>query len=280
MIGEFKIIDFHIHVGKKGDWKPWVEEYQSKINPELKERFEEIMSPDGLAKYLQENGVDFAVVLPEYSPITTGIVTTEFVVDFCKSHEMFIPFASINPHLITDPRETLLEFIGMGIKGVKIYPSYIHMYPNDPRLYPLYSTAMEHSLPVMFHTGSSVFRGARLKYADPIHLDDVAVDFPELPILLVHGGRGIWYETASFLARLHSNVYLEISGVPPVRLLDYYPDMERISSKVIFGSDWPGVPGIGKNIRVILDLPLKEETKRKILWDNAYTLLRRAGAFD
>jgi hypothetical protein len=125
----------------------------------------------------------------------------------------------------------------------------------------------------MIHTGSSIFRGSRLKYGDPLYIDDVAVDFPNLVIVMAHSGRGFWYERAFFLAKLHENVYMEISGLPPQKLLTYFPDLEKLADKVIFGSDWPGMPDIRRNIEVIRGLPLTESTKEKILGENAARIL-------
>jgi predicted TIM-barrel fold metal-dependent hydrolase len=121
--------------------------------------------------------------------------------------------------------------------------------------------------------GSSVFAGSRLKYADPLYLDDVAVDFPELVLIQSHSGRPFWYETASALARLHANVFMEVAGLPPQKLLTYFPELERLADKVIYGSDWPGVPTIRENIQAIRELPIAEDAKRKILGENAVGLL-------
>ena len=127
----------------------------------------------------------------------------------------------------------------------------------------------------MFHTGSSVFKNARLKYGDPLYFDDVAIDFPELNIVLVHGGRGFWYDKAFFLSRLHKNVYLEVAGLPPQKLPEYFPELEKIADKVIFGSDFPGLPtGFKENIELIRNLPLSTEAKDKILGGNAARLLK------
>jgi len=104
-------------------------------------------------------------------------------------------------------------------------------------------------------------------------MDDVAVDFPDLVLVQSHCGRPIWYETATAMARLHKNVYMEVAGLPPQRLLTYFPELERLIDKVIYGSDWPGVPTIKENIPTIQGLPIREESKRKILGDNAARLL-------
>jgi predicted TIM-barrel fold metal-dependent hydrolase len=124
----------------------------------------------------------------------------------------------------------------------------------------------------MFHTGTSMFPKAGIKYGDPIYLDDVMNDFPRLRVLIAHGGRPFtfWTETTFFLLRRHDNLYLDISGIPPSRLLDYFPRITEISKKVIFGSDWPspGVKGLRANAMEILNLQLPDDIKTMILRTN------------
>jgi predicted TIM-barrel fold metal-dependent hydrolase len=95
----------------------------------------------------------------------------------------------------------------------------------------------------------------------------VAVDFPRLKILLAHGGRPLWMDTAFFLVRRHRNVYLDISGIPPKTLLQYFPRLEEIAHKALFGTDWPGpgVPEIEKNLAEFRALALSESAKAQIL---------------
>jgi len=102
-----------------------------------------------------------------------------------------------------------------GFRGLKLYPTYQQYFLNDPRIYPIYRTAQDLGIPVLIHTGSSIFQGTRLKYGDPLHLDDVAVDFPDLKLVMAHSGRRFCYDSAFFMSRLHKNVYMEISGLPP-----------------------------------------------------------------
>jgi predicted TIM-barrel fold metal-dependent hydrolase len=270
---KMKIIDFHVHIALKEHWHSWVHDQQRKMRSDYYERYDELCDPKRFASYLEDAGIEKAVILAELSPITTGIVPNEYVIEFCKDIDKFIPFASINPYLIARPARELEKLIDLGFKGLKLYPSYHLFYPNDREIYPLYEVANSRRIPVMIHTGSSVFRGARIKYADPIYIDDVAVDFPDLNILMVHSGRGFWYEKVFFLARLHENLYMEISGLPPQNLLKYFPDLETNSDKIIYGSDWPGVENIRKNIDRILELPIKEQTKEKILYLNAKKIL-------
>lgn len=269
-----KVVDFHIHIGRREDWHPWVNDYMRQANPELYDRFDEIMSPDGLAFYLGHHGVSKAVILAENCPITTGVVTNDFVADFCKGKDMFIPFASVHPTEDSDPVGDLERCVGgSGFKGLKLYPTYQHFYPNSKDLYPLYEKASQLKVPVMFHTGSSVFKGARMKFGEPKLLDDVAVDFPELTIVMAHSGRGAWYDEAFLLATIHPNVYMEVSGLPPKNLLRYFPNIERIPGKVIFGSDWPGVGSIWENIETIRGLGLGADVVDAILGGNANKVL-------
>jgi predicted TIM-barrel fold metal-dependent hydrolase len=123
----------------------------------------------------------------------------------------------------------------------------------------------------MIHTGTSIFRGARNRFADPMPVDDVAVDFPDLKIILAHAGRPLYSDAAFFLLRRHPHVWCDISSTPPGSVLSYFPWLERVADKVMFGSDWPGpgVRDIGDNIQQFLTLDLSDEVKRKILRDNA-----------
>lgn len=272
------VIDFHIHPIYYDKYcvsaEEWIKMRQSV--PDWSDFIEKYEDPVEFSRFLEENGVDYGVIMAELSPVTTGICTNDYVLKFCRGQEKLIPFASINPYLTEgggsgpEARRLLKE---AGFRGVKLYPTYHYFYPNDPLVYPLYAVAEEMGVPVMVHTGSSVFKGARLKYGDPLFLDDVAVDFPGLKLLIVHSGRGLWYNNAFFLARLHENVYMEVAGLPPQKLLEYFPELERNADKIVFGSDWPGVVSIKANIEMIRNLPLKGETREKILGGNAARIL-------
>jgi len=93
-------------------------------------------------------------------------------------------------------------------------------------------------------------------------------------VILAHGGRPLWMDEAFFLVRRHKNMYMDVSGIPPQKLLEYFPRLEEIADKVLFGTDWPGpgVPDMRGNIEKFLALPLSEAAQRKILYDNAARL--------
>ncbi|MEW6031755.1 MAG: amidohydrolase family protein [Bacillota bacterium] len=269
------VVDFHVHPVVEGSAKPWIVEWMRETyGPGLDDHLKAFADPDNLDAFLAAAGVDYACLLAEDSPATTGVTTNEKVAELCAGRSRFIPFASLNPHLVNRPGRELRRLVETyAFRGLKMYPTYQFFYPNDPVVYPVYAAAEELGLPVMFHTGSSVFRGSRMKYGDPLFLDDVAVDFPGLRVIMAHSGRGFWYDRAFFLTRLHPNVYMEISGIPPKRLLEHFPELERVADKVIWGSDWPGYLDIQGNLAAVRALPLSEETKVKILGGNASRLL-------
>jgi hypothetical protein len=269
------IIDFHVHTARLKIGTSALQDLRQKAwGDRLEWMVKTYSSPEAFLGLMDEAGVDYAVILATQAPIAAGIVDNEYVAEFCSKSGRLIPFASINPYTCTHPAKELENLVrNYGFRGLKLYPTYQYYYPNDAMMYPLYSKAQDLGIPISLHIGSSVFTGARLKYGDPIYLDDVAVDFPDLALLQCHSGRPLWYQKAFSLARLHKNIYMEISGLPPKKILDYFPELERISHKVIYGSDWPGVPTMKENIQAIRDLQISEESVRKILGKNGASLL-------
>lgn len=273
---QMQVIDFHTHFVRQEMLHPTWLNLLEKLNPEFYAKIEDFSNnPELFTTYLSSQGVRYAVVLPEYAPATSGFVPTEEVVEYCRAHDMLIPFTSLNPNTHADLAGKLQFHVrDCGVKGLKLHPSYQFFYPNEARLYPLYAKAQELGIPVIFHIGSSIFKGTRLKYCAPLYLDDIAVDFPDLTIIMAHSGRGFWYDQCFFLSRLHKNVYMDITGLPPQNLLSYFPELEKNAEKVIFGSDWPTMPtGIRQNIEAIKSLPLSDRTIEAILYGNAHKIL-------
>lgn len=266
------VIDIHVHVGLNlyPNHMPWVLDLMAQFSERNhlgKTRGEDgEIDPHLFLRLLDEVGIDRAVVVSEYFQL-------DFVAEFCSVSERLIPFANLNPHLIGCPVKEIEHRVKQGYRGLKFLPTYHHFYPNDNLLYPYYSAAQALGLPLMFHIGSSIFPETRLKYGDPIYLDDVACDFRNCKIIMAHSGRGFWYDACFFLSRHHQNLYLDITGLPPRNLLSYFPDLEKNADKVLFGTDWPASPGFAYGIEGINRLPLKEETKKKILGRNAARLL-------
>lgn len=175
-----KVIDFHVHLITAQHCTPWTAEYIRENNPGYFERFACEPVPEGVIAYFASQGITQMVMLAEYAPKCTGVVTNEVISQFCLDHKDLIPFASISLEVDTpyeDQARYALEELGM--KGFKLLPSYQHFYPNDPSFFSFYEYVQSQGLPVMFHTGSSIFKGTRIKYANPLLLDDVADAFPE-----------------------------------------------------------------------------------------------------
>src|SRR5260370_21059092 len=102
----------------------------------------------------------------------------------------------------------------------------------------------------MVHTGTSIFPGARSKYGNPMELDDIAIDFPDLRIVMAHGGRPLYMEEAFFILRRHRQVWLDLSGIPPPPLLEYFPRLAHVADRALWGTDRPrpGAKGLPPNI--------------------------------
>ena len=126
----------------------------------------------------------------------------------------------------------------------------------------------------MIHTGTSIFPGARSKFGRPMELDDVAIDFPDLTIIMAHGGRPLWMDEAFFVLRRHKSIYLELSGIPPGKLLEYFPRIAEIGDRVIWGTDWPspGVKGLRANLDQFLQLPIDQHLKDAVTKNTPFRL--------
>ncbi len=264
----------HVHLNNTKYWLPGAFKLAKDFAPGncLYEIMDENGSthPERYLAYMDRVGIDYSVLM-------SSVFTLEWVEGNCMGYERLLPFYSIDPRKSIDPAKELEEaIISRGFKGLKLYPTYQWFYPNDPMVYPIYAKAQEMDIPIIFHTGSSVFPGSRIKYGNPLFFDDVAVDFPELKMVMAHSGRGFWYQEAYFLSRLHRNLYMEISGLPVKKLLQLFPELERNCSKVIFGSDWSASPGPEQMIADFRGLGMSREAQDMILGGNAAQLLKLA----
>lgn len=250
--------------------------------PEFPQIEEFCRSPRAFLHHMDKAGIDRAVLInyvaPEVIGFTAGV--NQFVADYVKEDaRRLIPCGSLHPRHSANIMADVEHLVRLGIRLIKIHPPHQLLYPNDylrgvKELEIIYRAAEANGIPVMFHTGTSIFPGARNKYGDPMFVDDVAVDFPKLKILLAHGGRPLWMDTAFFLIRRHPNVFLDISGIPPKLLLKYFPRLEEIASKTLFGTDWPGpgVPDIKRNVDDFKALPLKPDVREQILGKTALSI--------
>jgi predicted TIM-barrel fold metal-dependent hydrolase len=276
------ITDCHIHIQPYEMFKAGPMEVMRKARGKFDDIIEYSRSPKSLLKYLDSIGVERAMLInyvaPEVMGLTSGV--NEWVARYCAENpRRLLSCGSVHPRHSSNVQADMEHLVRLGIRMIKVHPPHQLLFANDyvhgvKELEVIYRTAEQHGIPVMVHTGTSIFPGARNRYGDPIFLDDVAVDFPNLKILMAHGGRPIWMTTAFFLLRRHRNVYLDVSGIPPKLLLQYFPRLKEIASKTLFGTDWPspGVKDIKQNIDEFRSLPLTEEMKEQILSKTALTI--------
>jgi hypothetical protein len=259
---------------------PEVVEVMRRTRQDLESLDEFMHNPDRFVQMMDEHGVEKAGLINYVSPDVMGFDDTvnEFSANFAQRHpDRLVPYGSVHPRFSKDPAGDMDRIIdGLGIQAIKIHPPHQLFYANDylnglAGLATIYAKAQAYGVPVMIHTGTSIFPAARNKFGDPIYVDDVAVDFPKLKIILAHVGRPLWMETCLFLVRRHPNVYVDVSSIPPSKLLEYCPWIERIADKTMWGTDWPAplVPSMKENIRQFYALPMAEEAKRKILRETA-----------
>ncbi|HLR96413.1 MAG TPA: amidohydrolase family protein [Jiangellaceae bacterium] len=213
-------------------------------------------------------------------------ISNEFVAEAAGRHpDVLIPFASIDPArgqaAVRAARRLVTEH---GVRGFKLHPSLQGFNPTDRSVYPLYEVIAELGLPVVFHTGQTGIGaglpgggGIRLGLSNPMLIDDVAVDFPDLTIVLAHPSFP-WQDEALAVATHKSNVWIDLSGWAP----KYFPpNLVRyanslLQDKVLFGSDFPVITP-DRWMRDFDALEIKPEVRSKILRDNALRLLGLAG---
>lgn len=278
MAGPFRVIDAHIHIQPFHMMKPDVQAtfWQKKTNRAELESL--AADPGKLLRQMDADDVERVGLINYVSPDVMGFTTevNAWMMQYASAdRSRLMPFGSVHPGFTTDVGGETDRVIEMGARALKVHPPHqlfrANAYQDEfPALAEMYRRAEAAAIPVTIHTGTSVFPGARSRLGDPMDVDDVAVDFPKLKILLAHGGRPLWMEAAFFIVRRHPNVFLEVSGIPPAKLLEYFPRLEELAEKTVWGTDWPspGVRSMRQNVAQFLELPLAGETKRKILYDN------------
>jgi len=245
---------------------------------------------DDLAAYYRERkmaAVTFMVDNVGEAPNPAKATNEEIAERAAANDDVIIPFASVDPHRGRAGVEWATRLIGEhGVKGFKFHPSSQAFYPNDRELaYPLYEVIAAAGLPALFHTGQTGAGagtrgggGIRLAYSNPIYLDDVAVDFPDMPIIMAHPSFP-WQEEALSVATHKPQVYIDLSGWSP----KYFPPIlvqyanTLLADKVLFGTDFP----VLTPERWMSDLEkmggFRDEVKPGIFKDNAARLLGLAG---
>jgi uncharacterized protein len=251
------LVDAHVHVARlptlSADWRAWVTTFGGGIPIDALYDGDGVPQPAAIDEHFAAEGADHVLLFSEHSPKATGIQPIEDVLPLVEQNPVrFRPVASINPHLHYPVKAELARQVSLGAVACKIHPVHGGFEPADRMLYPAYAFLEERGLPAIVHCGTSTFSGSVNGYGEPALLDMVFRDFPDLTVVLAHGGRGWWYDQAAFLALMRPTVWLEVSGLPPSRLPDYYgASLDRLADKMVFGTDWPGVPGVQRNARAL-----------------------------
>ncbi|MEV4648130.1 amidohydrolase family protein [Saccharopolyspora sp. NPDC049357] len=283
-VDELVAIDVHTHaeISKDG---------HGSLSPELFGASEEYFKAQGhrqpsiaeMADHYRQRRMA-AVVFTVDAEHATGHprIANEEVAESCAEHsDVLIPFASVDPWKgkagVREARRLVAEH---GVRGFKFHPSIQGFSPNDPMAYPLYEAIEELGVPALFHTGQTGIGagvpgggGIRMKHSNPMLVDDVAVDFPELRIILAHPSFP-WQDEALAVATHKPFVYIDLSGWSP----KYFPPQlvhyanSLLQDKVLFGSDYPVITP-DRWLSDFEKLDMKPHVRPKILKDNAVTLL-------
>jgi predicted TIM-barrel fold metal-dependent hydrolase len=258
--------------------KPEVLEVMTRGRDDVDELQKIMKSPEHLLRRLDADGIERAVLVNYPSPDLMGFShrVNEYVAEYCAhAPDRLVPMGGVHPRFAEDAAAEVRRAAELGVRALKVHPPHMRVAPNAyldglDALRALYEEAQRLRLPVMIHTGTSIFPGARSRLGEPMGVDDVAVDFPELTIVIAHGGRPLWMEQAFFLARRFPNLYLDVSSIPPRAILRYFPRLAEIADKVLYGSDWPapGVRSMAQNLRDFRSLDLPAETFEKLLETN------------
>lgn len=277
------VTDCHVHINPIWEMRPDALRLLGHVDP-AKERF--VRDPRAFLEYLDASGVERAVLVNYVAPEVIGYTeaANTFASDYARADpDRLLATGGIRPDHPEPEAEIRRLVHDLGLRALKLHPAHQLFRPNAyidgdlPGLRTIYATCERERLPLIVHTGTSVFPRARNRFADPMFLEDVALDHPDLTIVLAHGGRPIWTEAAVFLARRFPNVWLEVSSIPPSRLLEYFPGLPRILDKVLFGTDWPGpgVKDIGANLAAFRALPLPTDGIERVLEENPLRVFPR-----
>jgi predicted TIM-barrel fold metal-dependent hydrolase len=207
--------------------------------------------PRALAEYYRSRRMACVVFTVDEQLTGRPHLTNEAILEFAAANsDIALPFISVNPTRGAAAVAEARRLVATGaVRGLKLHPPLQEFFANDRLAYPLYEVFAEARLPVLFHTGHSGIGtgmpgggGIRLKYGNPMLIDDVAVDFPDMPIILAHPSFP-WQDEAISVCLHKPQVYIDLSGWSPKYFsptLVQYANT-RLKHKVLFGSDYPWI---------------------------------------
>jgi predicted TIM-barrel fold metal-dependent hydrolase len=239
---------------------------------------------DKLQESMTENNVDYSLVLTSYK-VNEHRPSISQVVNATRDLKNIFVVAGISylNYKEKDLRE-ISDFLKEGlIKGLKLYPGYEPFYPHDNRLQVVYDLAVEYDVPVMFHSGDTYSPQGKVRYAHPLHIDDVAVDNPELKIVICHVGNP-WIRDCMEVVYKNKNVFADFSGLVLGDFSDKFEKYMKAQLEemilyagepqyLLYGTDWP-ISSMKSYLQFMKQLDLPEDKKEMILWQNAARLFK------
>jgi predicted TIM-barrel fold metal-dependent hydrolase len=234
-----------------------------------------------LAEYYRSRKIGCVVFSVDERLTGRPPVPNEEVAAFAaENSDIVMAFASVDPTRGAEAVSEAKRLIAMGgIRGFKLHPPLQCFHANDKIAYPFYEVLAEAKLPVIFHTGHSGIGtgmpgggGVRLKYGNPMDIDDVAVDFPDMPIILAHPSFP-WQDEAISVCLHKPQVYIDLSGWSPKYfspiLIQYANTL--LKRKMLFGSDYPLITP-DRWLKDFAEINIREEVRPLILKENAMRL--------
>jgi predicted TIM-barrel fold metal-dependent hydrolase len=280
MVSGAGVIDFHVHVGDvrrlRGDIRRLLMQQKAVRDFDLETLFS---SPKELVRYLRREGVEKAVILAEDGPGTNHHITTDYVCDFrdaaAEDGAMLIPFGCMNPKRTTDILGKYEADLKRGIAGYKLYPADHDFDPITDTLMRFYARLERDGLVLMFHTGATAQEDGVDAYGNPDIFRPILEAFPRLTVVMAHAGKPLYCAEAESCAVEFENCYLDTAFIPAGKLLFYQPNLERISHKILFGSDWPaGVQSLSGQVADFHRAGISSAARERILSTNARKVLR------
>lgn len=280
MVSTAGVIDFHVHVGDVRRLRNDIRRLLMKQKKDRDFDLENLFSnPRELVKYLRREGVEKAVILAEDGPGTNHHVTTDYVCDFrdaaAEDGAVLIPFGCMNPKRTANILAQYEADLRRGIAGYKLYPADHDFNPVSDALMRFYAQLEREGLVLMFHTGATAQQDGVDAYGNPDIFRPILEAFPMLTVVMAHAGKPLYCTEAERCALEFENCYLDTAFIPAGKLLFYQPNLERISHKVLFGSDWPaGVRSLSGQVADIHQIGISGAARERILSTNARKVLR------
>lgn len=263
------IIDCHTHLNQ----------YELLENiPSLEDRVKKLILT------MSSHNVDYSIILSSYK-VNEQRPSTKQLLEATKKHDNLgiVAGYSLDNHTDEDLQQ-YKEWIKDGlVKGLKIYAGYEHYYPYDKKYQKVYDVCVEFGVPVMIHTGDTFSEKGKLRFSHPLNIDEVAVDHPELKIVMCHLGNP-WIEDCQEVVYKNDNVYADMSGLAVGKFDHFFEKImvEKVAELInyageprylLYGTDWP-ISDMDSYLSFVAKLKLKKAYRDKLMYQNAKELFK------